>query len=68
MKHIGGNIMVVMAFSWHGLGPIVKIDNWMDQGVYKAILMNHIEPFTEDNMPVKWTFVHGNDLKHTSID
>lgn len=66
IKHGGGNVMVWAAFSWHGVGPIVKIDSKMDKFLYKSILKDHMLPFADDNLPLIWTFMHDNDPKHTS--
>lgn len=66
VKHGGGSIMVWAAFSWHGVGPIAKIDGRMDRYLYKRILEQHMEPFAEENLPLRWTFMHDNDPKHTS--
>ena len=56
--------MVWVAFSWHGIDPIHKIEKRMDHHVYKNTLTNNIMPFAEDIMPLKWLFMHDNDHKH----
>lgn len=61
-----GKIMVWGAFSWHGVCPIVRIMSKTDQQVYKNILVNHVIPYAEDNLPLMWRFMHDNDPKHTS--
>lgn len=66
LKHGGGSIMVWGSMSWRGVGPIVRIEGRMDQHVYKDILRNTMEPYTFNNMPVSWTFMHDNDPKHTA--
>lgn len=66
VKHGGGNVMVWAAFSGHGVGPIIKIDTRMDQYVYKDIISNTMIPYAEENMPLRWHFMHDNDPKHTS--
>lgn len=66
VKHGGGSVMVWAAMSWYGVGPIVRIDTKMDQHVYKKILIDHMEPYFDDNMPLSSIFMHDNDPKHTS--
>lgn len=66
VKHGGGSIMVWGSFSWHGVGPIVKINGKMDRYQYLDILKNQMEPYAFENMPVSFTFMHDNDPKHTS--
>lgn len=66
VKHGGGSLMVWGAFSWHGVGPIVKIVNKMDRFQYLDILKNNMEPFAFENMPITWTFMQDNDPKHSS--
>jgi hypothetical protein len=67
VKHGGGNTMVWGCFSGHGVGPICQIVGIMDRFVYKEILETHMLPYAEEDMPLKWTFQHDNDPKHTSV-
>ena len=57
--------MVWGAFSWHGIGPIYKINTEMDQHVYKSILTDTLILFAEDNMSLIWKFMQDNDLKRS---
>ena len=66
IKHGGGNIMVWGAFSWHGVGPIHRITQRMDQYVYKDIMENTMEPYADEVMPVTFIFQQDNDPKHTA--
>ena len=66
VKHGGGSIMVWVAFSWLGTGPLVKINRKMDKIQYLDILKKHMEPFAFDSMPIKWNFRQDNDPKHSS--
>lgn len=66
VKHGAGSIMCWGAFSWRGVGPLYRINGVMDRFMYVDILKNQMEPFTFENMPLKWTFQHDNDPKHTS--
>lgn len=66
VKHGGGSIMVWGAISWYGVGPIVRIQGVMDRFVYKDILQNTMEPYADDFMRLRWTFMQDNDPKHTA--
>lgn len=66
IKHGGGSIMVWGAFSWHGVGPIVKIVGKMDQHQYRQILEQSMIPYAEEKLPIQWVFMHDNDPKHTA--
>lgn len=66
VKHGGGNIVVWGCFSWHGVGPIHRIEGIMDQTKYKNILSNVMLPYAEEDIPLKWKFQHDNDPKHTA--
>lgn len=52
--------------SWHGVGPIVKIDGILDQYKYKDILKHTMEPYSGEFLPITWKYMHDNDPKHTS--
>lgn len=58
--------MVWGAFSWYGIGPLVRMEGIMDQHRYKEIMENEMIPFADDNMPVTYVFQQDNDPKHTS--
>ena len=58
--------MVWGCFGGFGMGPLVKMDGIMDRYVYHDILANHMMPWAEENMSLRWTFQHDNDPKHTS--
>lgn len=64
VKFGGGNIMVWGAMSWHGVGPLVKVEGRMDQNQHKNILEEHLENYTDENLPITWKFMHDNDPKH----
>lgn len=66
VKHGGGSIMVWGCFSKSGPGPIVRIDQIMDQYLYLDILNRHMLPYAEENMPLQWQFQQDNDPKHTA--
>lgn len=38
----------------------------MDKFVYRDILRNNLETYTDEVMPIKFVFQHDNDPKHTS--
>ena len=52
--------------SWYCVGTIVKICNKMDQHLYKNILKETMLPFADENLLLKWTFMHDNNPKHTA--
>lgn len=58
--------MVWGCFSSQRIGPIHKVDGIMDRFLYKEILQNIMLPHAQEEMPLKWTFQHDNDPKHTA--
>lgn len=66
VKHGGGSIMIWGCFSWYGVGPIYRIDGIMNKEVYLDILQNTMQPWADENMPLKWKFQQDNDPKHTA--
>jgi hypothetical protein len=66
VKFGGGNIMVWGCFSWHGLGPLHRITDKMDQFQYKEILETVMLPHAQENLPENWQFQQDNDPKHTA--
>ncbi len=67
MKHGGGkSLMVWGCISGHGVGPLVKIEGIMDRYKYLDILRMHMIPHSEENLPLRWSFQHDNDPKHTA--
>lgn len=66
IKHGGGSIMVWGCFSYHGVGPLYRIEDIMTSTTYKNILRRIMLPYANDNMPLRWVFQQDNDPKHTS--
>jgi hypothetical protein len=66
VKFRDGNIMVWGCFSWHGLGPLHRITDKMDQFQYKEILETVMLPHAQENLPENWQFQQDNDPKHTA--
>lgn len=66
VKHGGGSVLVWGCFSAFGIGPLHKIEGKMDRFMYRDILRNVLEPYTDDFMPLNFIFQHDNDPKHTS--
>jgi transposase len=58
--------MVWGCFSWHGLGPLHRITDKMDQFQYKEILETVMLPHAQENLPENWQFQQDNDPKHTA--
>lgn len=59
VKHGGGSLMVLGAFSWYGVDPIVKIVGKMDRFQYLDILKNTMDPFVFENMPI---YLHSSTI------
>lgn len=66
IKHGGGSIMIWGCFSTTGVGPIYWIQEKMCAVDYVQILNLVMLPYAEDDMPLKWEFMHDNDPKHSS--
>ena len=45
------------SFSWHGVGPLVKIEGNIDKFSYLDILKNILESYIYNVMPVSWIFL-----------
>lgn len=58
--------MVWGCFSWHGVGPIHRVNGIMNAEMYKGILKDVMLPHAEWEMPLTWIFKQDNDLKHTA--
>lgn len=69
VKHGGGMIQVWGAFTYYGVGPILRIEGKLTGEKYRQILKTHMAPHLRALMTqkaVKITFQHDNDPKHTS--
>jgi transposase len=68
VKHGGGNIKLWSCITYEGVGYIVKIDETLDQHLYRKILeedlMNSVDFYGIDRG--KMIFQHDNDPKHTA--
>jgi transposase len=68
VKHGGGNIMIWSCITAKGPGYLCKIEETMDQVVYKEILQTHLLNtlnFYKMNSS-RFIFQHDNDPKHTA--
>jgi len=68
VKHGGGGIMMWGCMTAKGVGYACKIDNILDQHLYKEILEDDLMKTIEfyDLEPDKIIFQHDNDPKHTA--
>lgn len=66
VKHGGGNIKLWGCFSFHGVGPIIWIQETMTKEIYRDILENVMLPYARSNMGRGWKFQQDNDPKHTA--
>jgi len=58
--------MVSGCFTASGVGPLVKIEGFMNGEMYRDILINNLSEEYADNLPLAWIFRQENDPKHTS--
>ena len=58
LKYRVCNIIKWAAFTWYGVGSIAKINTRMNEQIYKNFLENNLEPFADENMSLKLTFMH----------
>ena len=68
VKHGGGSIKLWSCITFEGVGDIIKIDNILDQYLYKNILEVHLPTSIERNKLSinKTIFQQDNDPKHTA--
>lgn len=67
VKHGGGSsVMIWGCFSWYGVGPICRIEGKMTADIYLKILRDTMLPYAEEEMPIRWVYMHDNDPKHTA--
>ncbi len=47
----GGGVMVCGIFSWHTLGPLVPIEQYLNTTAYLSIVADHVHPFMTSVYP-----------------
>ncbi|GIY17379.1 transposable element Tc1 transposase [Caerostris darwini] len=52
----GGSVMVWAVFSWHGLGPLVRLDRTLTGNAYVQLLGDHLQPFMDYVLKQRWDF------------
>ena len=57
VKGGGGLINVWGGFSMHGMGAIHKINDIMDQTIYKFIIKDILQSYSEEYLPLNWISV-----------
>ncbi|CAL1266671.1 unnamed protein product [Larinioides sclopetarius] len=58
----GGSVMAGTAFSWHGLSPIVRLQQSLIGNCYVQLLGDHLQPFMDfmypNNDGIFWMTMH----------
>ena len=64
---MGSNsVMIWGCFSWHGMGPMVKLEGRMNASRYGQLIKNTVSPFMKKTMGRKSIFQQDNAPIHTA--
>ena len=64
---MGSNsVMILGCFSWHGMGPMVKLEGRMNASRYGQLVKNTVSPFMKKTMGRKSIFQQDNAPIHTA--
>ena len=60
------SVMICGCFSWHGMGPMVKLEGRMNASRYGQLVKNSVSPFMKKTMGRKSIFQQDNAPIHTA--
>ena len=67
MVQMGSNsVMIWGCFSWHGMGPMVKLEGRMNASRHGQLVKNTVSPFMKKTMGRKNIFQQDNAPIHTA--
>ncbi|KAI4885477.1 hypothetical protein NFI96_007017 [Prochilodus magdalenae] len=65
----GGTVMVWGMFSWHSLGPLIRVEDTLSRAGYESILADHVHPYMLTVFPgADGIFQQDNEICHMDAD